>query len=284
MRHKNLIPYTDETTTSIYTSIVSTKQRPCRDILSSDTSPNSIKDIILERYEKYEENIYTLENIQPLTFTKEEKGCLEGCYTSETADRVALINNIMSKRDVHSKAICCYCGYGNPKTIDHYLPKSIFPEFSIHSLNLIPCCSDCNNIKDNYFVDENSGERLFINFYFDDIPDESYLFANIVREEKGFIIEYMFEAPNNDKVYSIVSSHIEKLKIISRLEEISNSYIDDIFNQHQYSLYEGVQESTLRDTLAMNTRVLERQHGKNYWKVVLNNAIMNCDDFFEILT
>lgn len=284
MRHVKLIPYNEETSISIYEDITSTKYRPCKDILNSDTSSNSIKNLIKTRFQEYEQKLHSLEEIQPINFTELQKNCLEGCYTSETDNRTKLIKNVMNKRDIHAKAICCYCGFGNPKTIDHYLPKSIFPEFSVHNYNLIPCCSDCNNLKDNYFVDEVSGERLIINFYFDDVPDEFYLFANISRLKNGFLIEYMFEAPTPDKIYTIISNHIEKLKIISRLEEISNSYVDDIYNQYQYSLFEGVTVEILKNTLKRDTSVLERQHGKNFWKVLLNKAILNCSDFFVIAT
>lgn len=39
----------------------------------------------------------------------------------------------------------CCGGLGErPNTIDHYLPKSYFPQFSILPLNLIPTCSICN--------------------------------------------------------------------------------------------------------------------------------------------
>lgn len=41
---------------------------------------------------------------------------------------------------------CPYCGnIGTPDTIDHYLPKADYPEFSIFSDNLVPSCFHCNN-------------------------------------------------------------------------------------------------------------------------------------------
>ncbi len=47
---------------------------------------------------------------------------------------------------------CPYCGgIGSPKNLDHYLPKANFPQFSVHPLNLIPACRDCNS--------ENKGSR-----------------------------------------------------------------------------------------------------------------------------
>lgn len=45
-----------------------------------------------------------------------------------------------------SKGKCLFCTHGTPTTLDHYLPQSV-PELSILPLNLIPCCSGCNNKK-----------------------------------------------------------------------------------------------------------------------------------------
>jgi hypothetical protein len=39
---------------------------------------------------------------------------------------------------------CPVCGSDGTGTLDHYLPKAIFPEFSFFSKNLVPACSKCN--------------------------------------------------------------------------------------------------------------------------------------------
>lgn len=44
-----------------------------------------------------------------------------------------------------AKEKCPYCcGIGRPRNLDHYLPKSYFPQFSILPQNLVPSCRDCN--------------------------------------------------------------------------------------------------------------------------------------------
>ncbi|WP_338517461.1 HNH endonuclease [Alteromonas gracilis] len=40
---------------------------------------------------------------------------------------------------------CPFCGgIGRPRNLDHYLPKALFPQFSVSPENLIPACRDCN--------------------------------------------------------------------------------------------------------------------------------------------
>ena len=50
---------------------------------------------------------------------------------------------------------CCYCekqiGLGFPDMhIDHYRPKSLYPDLVVEWDNLMPCCGDCNRSKSNH--------------------------------------------------------------------------------------------------------------------------------------
>lgn len=44
-----------------------------------------------------------------------------------------------------AKEKCPFCGgVGTPRNLDHFLPKTHFPQFSVLPLNLVPACRDCN--------------------------------------------------------------------------------------------------------------------------------------------
>ncbi|MYM29299.1 HNH endonuclease [Duganella sp. CY15W] len=54
-------------------------------------------------------------------------------------------------RKIYSKLLSCageecpFCGgIGKPRNLDHFLPKSRFPQFSVLPQNLVPSCRDCN--------------------------------------------------------------------------------------------------------------------------------------------
>lgn len=50
---------------------------------------------------------------------------------------------------------CPLCGgVGHARTIDHYLPKANYPQYSVLSYNLIPACRDCNSDKKNPVITE----------------------------------------------------------------------------------------------------------------------------------
>jgi hypothetical protein len=56
---------------------------------------------------------------------------------------------------------CPFCaGIGHVKTLDHYLPKSNFPLYSVLPANLVPCCRDCNTGKNASFASLTHAQSL----------------------------------------------------------------------------------------------------------------------------
>lgn len=71
--------------------------------------------------------------------------------------------------------LCPACGEdGTPNTLDHYLPKTIYPEFSITAWNLFPMCDICQGEKGTSTVNA-LNERLFLHPYFDQFLDVQVL-------------------------------------------------------------------------------------------------------------
>lgn len=75
--------------------------------------------------------------------------------TIEKADLLSLYfykNSVLTKfrrqisTDISStyQATCQYC---TVNSLDHFVPKDLFPEFSVHPSNLIPSCTECNSKK-----------------------------------------------------------------------------------------------------------------------------------------
>ncbi len=68
---------------------------------------------------------------------------------------------------------CAMCGSHHNGTLDHYLPKAIYPEFAILPSNLVPACMHCNSgAKGVTYQGTNPVERFF-HPYFDKAADHS---------------------------------------------------------------------------------------------------------------
>lgn len=67
---------------------------------------------------------------------------------------------------------CPMCGSPTTGSIDHLLPRAVYPEFSIMRANLVPACTHCNSAnKGNKHRGDAQPER-FIHPYYDQFADQ----------------------------------------------------------------------------------------------------------------
>ena len=79
------------------------------------------------------------------TMTKRE---LMGLYSDNMVGSKGISRQRYDEILVTADGKCPFCGgIGHAKTLDHYLPKANFPQYSICPGNLVPCCRDCNTLK-----------------------------------------------------------------------------------------------------------------------------------------
>jgi len=74
---------------------------------------------------------------------------------------------------------CPMCLHGRVRTLDHFLPKSLFTFLSVVPLNLVPCCNDCNKTKHNNVP--TSAEAVTMHPYFDAFDDDPWLSAEVLE-------------------------------------------------------------------------------------------------------
>ncbi len=76
--------------------------------------------------------------------------------------------------------VCCpMCGSPTTGSIDHYLPRAVFPEFSILYSNLVPACMHCNSATKGDTYRGLKSER-FIHPYYDSFAEEPLWQVSIV--------------------------------------------------------------------------------------------------------
>lgn len=235
-----------------------------------------------DRYEVYSENRGELSVVDKIeNWSEKEKKLLLSCYGNNKEFNVAR-KNIMDMQEDIWKARCPYCGISEPKTIEHYLPKDDYPEFAVYGLNLIPCCSICNSYKGEEW--KKSGERLFINFYFDEIPMEKLLYAYLEYTKDDLIPNIFFKLIRNkrvdDSAFRRIRSHFDRLHLLSRYADIVNEEYTNIFQSARIHI-ERCSEESYKESLLEIKESMENRYGINYWKVALYEAIAHSDDFFS---
>ncbi|MDF0607209.1 HNH endonuclease [Neisseriaceae bacterium TC5R-5] len=99
-----------------------------------------------------------------------------------------------SLRGLAPLGICPFCGIGQVSTLDHFLPKAYYPEFSILPINLIPACADCNKNKGAQKIEEHT-QTLHPYFEGNIIETVQWMFAE-VNESTPVTVRYFVQPPS----------------------------------------------------------------------------------------
>jgi len=113
--------------------------------------------------------------------------------------------------------LCPACGEdGTPNTLDHYLPKDIYPEFAITPLNLFPMCDICQGEKGTKTLDEDD-QRFFLHPYFDVFTEKQVVMLEISKPfESPTTITVRPHSDLSEVDASLVKRHLYELGISKR--------------------------------------------------------------------
>ena len=167
---------------------------------------------------------------------------------------------------------CPFCGINQVSTLDHYLPKSEFPTFSVLPYNLIPCCKDCNHGKSTAYAD--SEEEQTLHPYYDNFDDDQWLFADVI-EEPFSPIKYKAIPPNtlDDIEKKRIKKHFEEFELGKRFSIETTSELAVLRNRFTRSV---LSPTKIRKYL----KELEVDHRENYvnsWQTALYQALSDSE-------
>jgi len=120
---------------------------------------------------------------------------LKSVYTARFAQKGSPGRDIYNRiKNAPSHSRCPLCCQRTVGTLDHYLPKSTFPLYSVLPINLIPACIDCNKIKSSK-VPTKASEQT-IHPYFDNFEDDRWLSASH-KESNPYTVSFSTKPPNS---------------------------------------------------------------------------------------
>lgn len=176
---------------------------------------------------------------------------------------------------LHKSKVCPVCGFGKSRTLDHYLPKAIYPAYAIDPLNLIPCCRDCNFEKRSD-IPQKGKETLHP--YYDVVSDERWLYAEVAYNE-GLAFIFDVKKPQNwtiDK-FSKVSYHFYVFELFELYSTLASQEISDQAF-HLKELFELGGSEAIKEQL-MGFHISAQKQNINHWKSAMYEALANNDWF-----
>ena len=231
------------------------------------------------RYDEYNNHANLLENIDASSFIGVYSEALIKCYTSKTSELTDLRDELLYP-NIEDFDECPFCGIGEPTTLDHYLPKEYFPEFSVFSKNLIPICGVCNsNYKGSNWID--NGKRLFLHTYYDEFPDEHLFIASVTVVNKIVIDFSSILVPSEPYFCDVFSNHFEKLCLNKRYKRKASSEINRKRRSLERIYRRNDCANDVANSLIEEARELEIQYSKNHWKPVLYRGLARSVNFCD---
>lgn len=171
---------------------------------------------------------------------------------------------------------CPFCGMGHASTLDHYLPKTKYPQLSVVPLNLVPSCKDCNTGK-SIAVSSTAGDQSLHPYYdHQSFVDEQWLYAEVMHTAPATIRFYV-QAPTHwdDISKARVQSHFRDFKLAARYSVEASSQIaclrDTLSRYRELLGAEGV-----RQHLMIEAQANYRQHS-NSWQTAMFQALAISD-------
>lgn len=234
---------------------------------------------LAERYSLYERVIFNYRiDLEPTIFN-DSKTLLLDYYEHAPA---SLNRELQIRRNQHGLYLCPFCGNPiKPDTLDHFIPKDLWPEYSIFPNNLVPQCRKCAPIKgSNYFCVE-GGAAKFIHPIYSDLL-QRFRFKITVNfdtatNEPSFLVVLIKIQETDDGEDQRVIFHLRNLNIKIRIVD----FCQDYYRRWHRKL------SRMRFDLRVALRIrLEEIHqvdrGRD-WKSAFIEGLLNNDDAINYL-
>ena len=175
---------------------------------------------------------------------------------------------------------CPYCNATSVDSLDHALPRAVYPEFSVLAQNLVPACVTCNRKKSNECFQE-TGLNLMHPYYVD-IPDNPILFATVAVGAHIVTWEFYLQqnADIDDEQFEAIQNLFNLLDLADRYFRVS---LGDVIDRtgHLDELHQVGGATEIKRYFQREADSARRSRGENYWKTAILRALANSDDFCD---
>lgn len=219
-----------------------------------------------------------LEEVDPIVVSGLRKSDLVKLYDQYLLGADKPARHIYEELLVSAREKCPFCGgIGRPRNIDHFLPKSKFPQFSVLPVNLVPSCRDCN-MDGKAARTAASAEDQIIHPYWDGACffDVQWIFARFESDifDPNLKIEYFVCAPDEWAVVDTARAvcHFEAFDLPLRYALKASEHASAVQGQIRVMRSAGVSNNKIIDYVLQPG--VESASFPNHWRVGLYQAFI----------
>lgn len=257
---------------------------PCNWLeLATNSSKKNVNELIVLKksltisYSGYDSLIFQYQIKPAVSQYLQYKDLLHSYYTSAPNE---LDKSLVKRRNNHGLLYCPYCGDPKkPDTLDHFIPKDDWPEFSIFPNNLVPQCRGCAPIKGTqYFCDISNITKFIHPIYFESLNKIRFEIIVIFNKDNGdidFNIKYKLVKKIESDELTRIKSHIEKLKINLRIKKFG--FQEFYFWRDKLLL----KKFDIRDALNQRLKEVTSSNLSRDWKTALYKGMLDNIDLIN---
>lgn len=220
------------------------------------------------------------------------KNELKKMWNVRTEENTSWMNRL---RDHHEEVtVCPYCGMirnpsfdGDRMPIDHYLPKSEWPELTLIPTNLVPVCDSCNSRLKKEQALGIDGFRLFLHPFYDTFISKLHLNCEFTFGDEGNapLVEYSLDTSLVTKEQGeIAISHLTKLSLNKRYTFRATQEIFVELKRAAEKLYFSCPDSykeKFSSWLDIYATSIRTSSGPFHWKSAFITAVSNSEEFIN---
>lgn len=266
-----------------YKDVVASKKNSPQDPTYKDRLQNH-EATVSGQFEDYDDGFDTgdLASLINYGFAGQDKKDLIKLYSYKSKKMQELKIAVTTTERNRLLSTCQNCTISEVNSFDHFINKDEFPEFSVHPKNLFPSCTKCNSYKGEEWREY--GKIKYLNLYLDELPEEQYLFVD-VNVINGDVVttDFYLDNPNGiDPVFfSRIENHYGNLYLCNRFKENADSVITSLENTISTHVG-GLSLEDIIDLIVKKSKKDMAYYGYNYWKSILEIALINNDNFIEM--
>ncbi|MGY3884091.1 HNH endonuclease [Aeromonas aquatica] len=186
------------------------------------------------------------------------------------------------KRNDHGLSRCPYCGNPRaPDTLDHFVPKDDWPEFSIFANNLVPQCRTCAPIKGKkYYCSQNNIVMFTHPFYFnllDLFRFKINVSFDIENSKPTFEVKIIKQTTVGQNDIARIKLHLEKLDVLSRVKQYCRAQFISWSNKLRRNNFNII------DAFATRLSELPRADIGKDWESAFFAGMMECEEAIQYL-
>jgi hypothetical protein len=177
---------------------------------------------------------------------------------------------------------CPICNFEQTSTLDHFLPRSTHPEFSILARNLIASCFTCNNSKGTH------SPSRFVHAYLDEVPDLRMVVATTIWVPQ-LHVEYSLVQPESmdAELFNRLSDQFQMLDLGGRFQKEAGYVLNEVILSCERPFRRGG-ASLVREELLVQADDSQKAYGTNHYKtallIALSQDIRFCNEGSRIQT